>query len=103
MHFTICDTYSIVGEVEVSHKTRHLRNINPTSKKVCSLCRNQSLCLPYIFDETNPFEMDRCKSKTGASVEGALALINCTMQLRWINSMHHAFKVRFSLTDLQDI
>ena len=31
-----------------------------------------------MLDETNPFEIDKCKSKNGASVLEVLALFNCS-------------------------
>ena len=46
--------------------------------------------LSLILDETNPFEIDKCKSKNGASVSDALHFL---MYFRWINTTHHAFKV----------
>ena len=45
------------------------------------------------MDETNPFEVDNCKSKYGALVSDALALLYCSSDM-YINWTHHAFKVR---------
>ena len=39
-------------------------------------CCLWSLRLSQILDETNPFEIDKCKSKNGASVSEVLALFN---------------------------
>ena len=36
------------------------------------------IALIIILDETNPFEIDKCKSKNGASISEVLALFNCS-------------------------
>ena len=53
------------------------------------MSQSKSPHLSLILDETTLSEIDKCKSKKGASVSDALALFNCG----WINSTYHAFKV----------
>ena len=40
------------------------------------ISKSKSSCLSLILEETKPLEIDRCKSKKGASVSEVLALFN---------------------------
>ena len=86
---------TFITGIEISHLTRHsskpnkLRNINPIRGRTGNVTiqkwkiykkkkKKKSSRLSYILDETNPFEIDKCKSKNGASESGLLALFNCS-------------------------
>ena len=51
-------------------------NVSVQKKKENLLCQNQShRAYHNFFDETNPFEIGKCKSKSRVSVSEALAVI----------------------------
>ena len=73
-----------------SSKSNKLRNVSAVrgrtgnvpiqKKKENLLCQNLSHFVYHkFFDKTNPFEIDKCKSRNGASVSEALALFNCNL------------------------
>ena len=74
-----------------SHMTRHssksnkLKNVNPVRGRTGNVSIQRRI-IYYVkikvisainLDETNPFEIDKCKTKNEASVSDALALFNC--------------------------
>ena len=62
--FKVYDTYSPIGEVwQLNFYYGHFT-------------KSKSSRLSLILDESNPFEIDKCKSKNGASVSKVLALFN---------------------------
>ena len=44
-----------------------------------AMFKSNSSRLSLILDEFNPSELDKCKSKSGASVSYALVLIDCSL------------------------
>ena len=70
-----------------SSKPNKLRNINPVRGRTGNVTiqkwkiydiKIKVIALIINLDETNPFEIDKCKSKNGASVSEVLALFNCS-------------------------
>ena len=49
---------------------------HPKREKLLSKSKSSRLSL--IMEETKPLEIDRCKSKKGASVSEVLAQFNCS-------------------------
>ena len=62
-HFDISDSIEI-REVDIA--------------EVACISKSKSSHLSLILDETNPFEIDKCISKNGASVSMVLTLFNCS-------------------------
>ena len=64
-----------------SIKSNKLRNVNTVrdgtgnEKREIYYVKIKVIALIIFLDETNPFEIDKCKSKNGASVFEALALL----------------------------
>ena len=48
---------------------------SPFKKGKFTMSKSKSLRLSEILDETNPFEIDKCKSKNAASVSEALVYL----------------------------
>ena len=55
--------------------------------------QNQSSHLSLILEETKQKEIERCKSKKGASVSEALALFDCSSSR--VDLVDHSFEIRF--------
>ena len=79
--------------IEISHMTRHsskpnrLRDVNPVRGRTGNVIiqkwkmydiKIKVNALIINLDETNPFEIDKCKSKNEASVSEVLALFICS-------------------------
>ena len=75
-----------------SSKPNKLQNVYH-EKHVEELHNQRHRVYHKILEETNPYEIERCKSKKAASVSVVLVLFNCT-KCRWINLIDHAFKIR---------
>ena len=58
----------------IHHKKHDEERHHPKTENL-TMSKSKSSHLSYIFEETNPFATERCKSKNGASV---LALFNCS-------------------------
>ena len=52
------------------------RGTSPAKHGKLIISKSKSSRLSSSLDETNPFEIDKCKSKNGASVSEVLALFN---------------------------
>ena len=54
------------------------RETLPFKKGKFTMSKSKLSRISLILDETKLLEMNRCKSKTGASVSKALAVFNCS-------------------------
>ena len=54
------------------------RGTPPYKKREKILYQNQILVYHLTLEETNPFAIERCKSKKGTSESVVLALFNCS-------------------------
>ena len=62
---------------KLGNTVRGITGNGPIQKRKIYYIKIKVIALIINFDETNPFEIDKCKSRNGASVLEALALFNC--------------------------